>query len=176
VTKRNVAHYGPLSTSQQPPRVTGTSSTIRYRWRLYLSHWTHIQWELGSALYVIGAGDYAEGDAYLYWYDSTWHDYDIDEDTEFVLGSAPHRLRSELGLRRIQSGGGYIYCLPGNGSEFWRYGLNLAKRTTSRSRIFPPSTSTIADQTPLFQWTGMSNLYRLQVSTEPSFSMPFSDR
>ena len=172
-----VAHYGPLSTSQQPPSGDWYVLDDPLPMGAYTYHTgLTFQWELGSALYVIGAGDYAEGDAYLYWYDSTWHDYDIDEDTEFVLGvGASIVYVPNSGYDAYNQVAGYIYCLPGNGSEFWRYGIEPGQADyISVLGIFPPSTSTIADQTPLFQWTGMSNLYRLQVSTEPSFSIgPF---
>jgi hypothetical protein len=64
---------------------------------------------------------------------------------------------------------GYIYCLPGGGREFWRYSIERDADIVV-SGIFPPDGATIADKTPLFQWTGGAILYRLQVSTDPSFS------
>jgi hypothetical protein len=65
---------------------------------------------------------------------------------------------------------GYIYCLPGNGTEFWRYWIDPPSHITVHG-LFPPDGSTIADQTPLFQWNPASPYqYRLQVAADPNFS------
>jgi hypothetical protein len=173
-----VAHYGPLSTSQQPPSGHWYVLDEPLPMGAYTYHTgLTFQWEQGSALYVIGADDYAEGDAYLFWYDSTWHDYDIDEDTEFVLGVGSSIVYvPNAGYDAYNQVAGYIYCLPGNGSEFWRYGIEPGQVDyISVLGIFPPNVSTIADQTPLFQWTGGSDQYRLQVSTDQLFSTTVID-
>ncbi|MBM3331603.1 hypothetical protein FJY68_07085 [candidate division WOR-3 bacterium] len=67
---------------------------------------------------------------------------------------------------------GWIYCLPGDTTAFWRYSIPA---------LFPPNLdpygyhpgpgATIADQTPLFKWgSTATTAYRLLVSTQSDFS------
>ncbi len=176
-----VARYGPLSTTPQAP--SGEWTLIEelpmgaYAFHTGLT----FQWEEGNALYVIGCDEYAEGDAYLYWYspdDQEWDEYDIDEDEEFYLGvGASIVYVPNADYDEYNQVTGYIYCLPGNGSEFWRYGIEPAPlEYTTVQGIFPPDGSTIADQTPLFKWNSASpGQYRLQVSTDELFSTTLID-
>jgi|GEM_PF-520424 len=140
--------------------------------------YTGMTFQWGKALYVIGAeidtSDPGEPpDGFLSWYpldNSGWDDYDIDEDDEFVLDSgACIAYAPNPGYSSANQIEGYIFCLPGDSREFWRYSIDPDTDIVA-SGIFPPSGSTISDQTPLFRWTGGAILYRLQVSTDPTFS------
>ena len=171
-----VARY-PIS--DQPPSGEWTVVEEPVPMDAYLYHTgLTFQWQEGGALYVIGDDDEEEGDAYLYWYslpDQTWDEYDIDEGyTEFYLGAGDC-----IAYKPNESYGplypvpGWIYCLPGDPDDkqgFWRYAIESSLPYNTVQGIFPPNGSTIADQTPMFQWAdGPSVPYRLQVSTDASF-------
>jgi hypothetical protein len=140
--------------------------------------YTGMTYQWGKALYVIGADTSDDPpDGSLYWYElgSGWDDYDIVEDPgqghEFVLDEgACIAYAPNPGYSSANQVDGYIYCLPGGGSEFWRYSIEPDTDIVA-SGIFPPNGSTIADQTPLFRWTGGAIQYRLQVSTSPLFGL-----
>jgi hypothetical protein len=66
---------------------------------------------------------------------------------------------------------GWLYCLPGGGTSFWRYSIPTSLPGVPSGGIYPANGATIADKTPLFQWSSaMTTLYRLQVSTNLTFS------
>ena len=146
------------------------------RWFGWTQAYTGMTYQWEKALYVIGAdtSDPEEPpDGYLDWYSlerDTWLIYDIDEEDEFVLDEgACIAYAPNPGYGSANQVEGYIYCLPGGGTEFWRYSIEPDTDIVA-SGIFPPNGSTIADQTPLFRWTGGAIQYRLQVSTDPTFS------
>jgi hypothetical protein len=140
--------------------------------------YTGMTFQWGKELYVIGADTSypdEDPDGILYHYsfvDTGWgDDIDIDEDDEFVLDEgACIAYAPNLDYGQGDQAEGWIYILPGNSSQFWRYSIEPDTDIVA-SGIFPPSGSTIADQTPLFRWTGGSILYRLQVSTDPGFGL-----
>jgi len=147
------------------------------RWFGYTLAYTGMTYQWGKALYVIGADTSDEEeppDGFLDRYSlegDSWSYYDISEDTEFVLGEgACIAYAPNPGYSSANQVEGYIYCLPGGGNEFWRYSIEPCADIVC-SGIFPPNGSIIPDQTPLFQWTGGSIQYRLQVSTDPLFSL-----
>ena len=179
------AYYYPLSTTLDPPSGEWAVLDEEVPMGAYLFHTgLTFQWGEGGggALYVIGCDEYDSGDAYLYWYsldDQEWDEYDILEgEGEFYLGDGACIVYvPNPDYDEFNQVPGYIYCLPGNGSEFWRYGIEPAPlEYTAVQGIFPPDGSTIADQTPLFQWNDEStNQYRLQVSTDELFSTTVID-
>jgi hypothetical protein len=175
-----VYYYSPLPTEEDTndPNVGEWCSLPRgnSRWFGWTLAYTGMTYQWGKALYVIGAdtSDPDEPpDGYLDRYildRDTWIYYDIDEDTEVVLGEgACIAYAPNLGYSSSNQAEGYIYCLPGDGTEFWRYSIEPDSYIVVAG-IFPPNSSVIADQTPLFQWTGGLIQYRLQVAADPSFS------
>jgi hypothetical protein len=147
------------------------------RWFGYTLAYSGMTYQWNKALYVIGAdtsNDELPPQGYLDWYSmdsDTWSYYDIDEDTEFVLGEgACIAYAPNPGYDWSNQVAGSIYCLPGGGSEFWCYSIQ-PDADIAVAGVFPPDGSSIADKTPRFQWNpGSSNQYRLQVSTDLSFS------
>ncbi|MBM3332765.1 hypothetical protein FJY68_13120 [candidate division WOR-3 bacterium] len=147
------------------------------RWFGYNLAHTGMTYQWDKSLFIIGADtgdgeDTADGylDRYVLARD-TWLFYDIDEEEEFILDEgACIAYAPNLGYGSANQVEGYIFCLPGDSREFWRYSINPDTDIVA-SGIFPPSGSTISDATPLFRWTGGSVLYRLQVSTDPSFGL-----
>jgi len=140
-------------------------------------------WQHNTLWVIVGdttdQSEYGGPDGSLWQYDpgSGWWDFDIEDDTsfpedfEFFLDSgacityAPNPAYSAM--NQVD---GYIYCLPGLSRESWRFSIEPDSDIVS-SGIFPPNGSTIADQTPLFRWTGGSIVYRLQVATSPLFGL-----
>jgi hypothetical protein len=113
------------------------------------------QWPQGGdpycALYLIE--DDNTGQTCLLWHPPTggWTIYGI---TEFSLGDgacivfAPNPAYGAL-----YQVPGYIYCLPGNGTEFWRYDIDPPSHTKVQG-LFPPDGSTIGanqGQSPYFR-------------------------
>ncbi len=147
------------------------------RWFGWSMAYTGMTYQWGRAPYVIGADTSNEElppQGWLDWYSfesDTWLRYDIDEEEEFVLGEgACIAYAPNPGYSSSNQVAGYIYCLPGDGSEFWRYSIE-PESYTKVAGIFPPDGSTIPDQTPKFQWVPSSGgQYRLQVSTDDLFS------
>jgi len=172
-----VAHYDPLPTNNDPP--DGDWTELDDPVPVDVSHHTGVtfQWTGGNALYVIG--DDGNGQTIMTWYltdaPQQWVNHYIDE---FSLGDG-----ACIVYAPNPSCGpdcqvvGYIYCLPGNGNEFWRYGIEpAAAEYVSVQGIFPPDGSTIADQTPLFKWNYADpGQYRLQGSTDELFSTTVID-
>jgi hypothetical protein len=66
---------------------------------------------------------------------------------------------------------GWLYCLAGGGTGFWRYSTPSSLPGVLSSGIYPADGATIADKTPLFQWgSAETDSYRLQVATDPACS------
>jgi hypothetical protein len=139
-------------------------------------------WQHNTLWAIVGdttdQSEYGGPDGSLWQYDpgSGWWDFDIEDDTsdedfEFFLDSgACITYAPNLAYSAMNQVYGYIYCLPGHSRESWRFSIQPDADIVP-SGIFPPDGSTIADKTPLFQWTGGAILYRLQVSTDPMFSL-----
>ncbi len=152
------------------------------RWFGYPLAYTGMTYQWDNSLFIIGAdtGDGEEPpDGYLDRYvlaSDTWIIYDFDDEEQFTLGEgACIAYAPNLDYGQQNQAEGYIYILPGgSSSEFWRFSIEPSADIVC-SGIFPPNGSIIPDQTPLFQWTGMSNQYRLQVSTDPLFSTTVID-
>jgi hypothetical protein len=174
-----VYYYSPLPAEEDTndPNVGEWCSLPRgnSRWFGWTLAYTGMTYQWGKALYVIGADtsdDEEPPQGWLDWYSlerDTWLIYDIDEDSEFVLDEgACIAYAPNLGYSSSNQAEGYIYCLPGDGTEFWRYSIEPDTDIVVAG-IFPPNSSVIADTTPLFQWTGGLIQYRLQVAADPSF-------
>jgi len=186
-TETFVYDYYPLSTDTSIPPDTGEwhpnewdeapfGTALTFTGMTF--DWQH------NTLWVIG-GDttdttYGGPDGTLWQYDPSdgWWEFDIEDDTsaeprdfEFFLDSgACITYAPNLAYSAMNQVYGYIYCLPGNSTESWRFSIEPDADIVP-SGIFPPDSSTIADKTPLFQWTGGAIQYRLQVSTDPLFSL-----
>jgi len=180
-SKTFVWYYSPLPTAADTndPNVGEWDSLPRgnSRWFGWALAYTGMTYQWGKSLFVIGADTSDEEeppDGYLDRYileRDTWLIYDIDEEGEFVLGEgACIAYAPNPGYSAMNQADGYIYCLPGDGREFWRYSI-VPDTDIVVSGIFPPSGSIIPDQTPLFQWTGGAIQYRLQVATDPMFGL-----
>jgi hypothetical protein len=171
-----VAHYDPLPTNDDPP--DGDWTELDDPVPVDISHHTGVtfQWTGGNALYVIG--DDGNGQTIMTWYlpdDQQWvnsYIYEFSLSDGACIVFVPN-LNYGPDCQVV----GYIYCLPGNGNEFWRYGIEpAAAEYVSVQGIFPPDGSTIADQTPLFKWNYADpGQYRLQVSTDELFSTTVID-
>jgi hypothetical protein len=181
------AYYSPLSEDPYDPN-QGHWHVIDPEVPSYVAlAYTGFTFQWDEAPYVIGAdtSDPEEPpDGWLFWYslnDEKWYEYDIDEEDEngnedgLVLGPgaciayAPNAEYSSA--LQIE---GWIYCLPGDGREFWRKAIGTT--SIAVAGIFPPTGSTIADPTPLFKWNPASPWqYRLQVSTVQNFSTTVID-
>jgi len=179
--KTYAAFYSPFSTTPpEPPSgewhvLDQEVPMLGYMYNTGLT----FQWEEGSALYVIGSDEEYFGDGYLYWYSpdlDSWDEYDIDEDDEFSLAPGACIVYSpNPEYCSAYQVAGWIYCLPGNGKELWRYAIDPSSHTTVQG-IFPPDGSVIADATPKFQWNpSSSGQYRLQVSPDEFFSLTVID-
>ncbi len=127
------------------------------------------QWGLPlEALYLIG--DDGRGNTRLMWHPVGTYYWISHNITQFSLGDGACIVYApNPDYDTLYQVPGFIYCLPGNGTEFWRYPIDATSHTTVQG-IFPPDGSIIADQTPLFQWNSAPpGQYRLQVSTDPNF-------
>ncbi len=145
----------------------------------YLHHTSlTFQWQETPLLFGIGdIYDDGEYDAYLYWYSVTqeeWDSYDIDEEEEFALGNGAciayvPNLSWDVWSYPVP---GWIYCLPGGGTEFWRYHIAAESiPDISLYGYYPGPSAVIADQTPPFQWSpsAQPTQYRIQVATDQFF-------
>jgi len=132
------------------------------------------QWQEDGVLFAIGNEG---GDSYLYWYslyDDSWY----SDGLPFSLGAGaciayqPNANYDE----EMYPVPGWLYCLAGGGTGFWRYSISTSLPDVPSSGIYPVNGATIADETPLFQWcSATTNLYRLQVATDAAFSDPVID-
>jgi hypothetical protein len=185
-TETFVYDYYPLSTDTLVPPDTGEwhpnewdeapfSTALTYTGMTF--DWQHnTLWVIGGD--TTGQSEYGGPDGSLWMYDSSsgWWDFEIQDDTsedhfEFYLDSgACITYAPNLAYSAMNQVDGYIYCLPGLSTESWRFSIEPDADIVP-SGIFPPNGSTIADQTPLFQWTGMAIQYRLQVSPDPTFGL-----
>ncbi|HTW90617.1 MAG TPA: FlgD immunoglobulin-like domain containing protein [bacterium] len=132
------------------------------------------QWQEDGVLFAIGNED---GDPYLYWYslyDNSWH----SEGLPFSLGSGACVTYQP----NVSYDGqtcpvpGWLYCVSGGGTDFWRYSIPTSLPETPSGGIYPPDGAQIADRTPLFQWgSAITTRYRLQVARDPSFDTTVID-
>ena len=67
---------------------------------------------------------------------------------------------------------GWLYCLAGGDSSFWRYGVKsfLMPDPSTYGYLYPDTGTTIANSTPTFRWNPGGQLYRVQVSTDSTFT------
>jgi len=132
------------------------------------------QWQEDGVLFAIGNED---GDPYLYWYslyDNSWH----SDGLPFSLGDgACVTYQPNVDYDgQMYPVPGWLYCLPGGGTSFWRYSIPTSLPGVPASGIWPANGAQIADNTPWFRWgSAMTSLYRLQVSTDPTFSTTVID-
>jgi len=79
------------------------------------------QWMNDGAVFVVGVED---GDPTLYWYDLADPFWDEEEIENFSLGAgASIAFRPVPVYRTMDHVPGWLYCLAGNGQEFWRYSI-----------------------------------------------------
>jgi hypothetical protein len=126
------------------------------------------QWQEDGVLFAIGSEG---GSSYLHWYslyDDSWY----SEALPFSLGAGaciayqPNVDYDE----ETYPVPGWLFCLPGGGTGFWRYSIPTSLPVSSGG-IHPADGATIADKTPLFQWgSAATDSYRLQVATDPACS------
>jgi hypothetical protein len=132
------------------------------------------QWQEDGVLFAIGHED---GDSYLRWYslhDNSWY----SDELPFSLGAgACIAYRPNVNYdEETYPVSGWLYCLPGGGTGFWRYPIPTSLPGVSSSGIYPANGAQIADNTPLFQWgSAVTTLYRLQVSIHPNLDTTVMD-
>jgi hypothetical protein len=127
------------------------------------------QWQEDGVLFAIGNED---GDPSLRWYslyDNSWYGAGLP----FSLGAGaciayqPNADYDE----QIYPVPGWLYCLQGGGTSFWRYSIPTSLPSVPSGGICPANGATIGDKTPLFQWgSAATTSYRLQVATDLSYS------
>jgi hypothetical protein len=126
------------------------------------------QWLEDGVFFVIGS----EGeDPMLYFYnlhDGEW-DYD-DLDFNLNDGACIAYQPNVNYNSQLYPVPGWLYCLPGNGTDFWRYSIPTSLPDQALDGIFPGNLAVIADKTPNFEWPGFTGNYQLQVSTLQSFA------
>jgi hypothetical protein len=145
----------------------------------YLKHTSlTFQWLETPTLWGIGVDP--DTDAYLYSYHTDYPSWgwdfeyiDPDEDG-FPLGNGTCIAYVPNASYDSASNPvpGWIYCLPGGGSSFYRYWIpSIYTAGLSVYGYNPGPGVTIADATPPFKWSpwGTPTQYRIQVSTNPSF-------
>jgi len=132
------------------------------------------QWQEDGVLFAIGNED---GDPYQYWYslyDDSWY----SDGLPFSLGagaSIAYQPNADYD-EEMYPVPGWLYCLAGGGTGFWRYSIPTSLPGVPASGICPPDSARIADNTPLFQWdSAAATLYRLQVSTDTTFGTALID-
>jgi len=127
------------------------------------------QWQEDGVLFAIGNEN---GDPYLFWYslyDNSWH----SDGLPFSLGAgACVAYQPNVNYDgQMYPVPGWLYCLPGGGTSYWRHSIPTSLPGVPSSGIYPANGATIADKTPLFRWgSAATNLYRLQVSSDLAFS------
>jgi hypothetical protein len=133
------------------------------------------QWLEDGVLFGVGSCD---GDPYLYWYSLHDNEWDYD-DLPFNLGNGAciayqPNVNYSVQMNPVP---GWIYCLPGQSTDFWRYAIPTSLPNVALDGIYPGQGAVIADQTPLFQWGNTAQpQYRLLVSTNSLFSDTVLDR
>jgi hypothetical protein len=126
------------------------------------------QWQEDGVLFAIGNED---GDPYLYWYSLDDQYWDSD-DLPFNLGyGACIAYQPNVNYNsQMNPVPGWIYCLPGQSTDFRRYAIPTSLPNVTSDGIYPCQGAVIAARKPLFQWSSGSNQYRLQVATDVNFS------
>ncbi len=137
------------------------------------------QWMERPVLFVIGedtSGGQGNEVSTLYWYDlytDQWDYEEIDPDTGFVLDNGTCIAFAPNPGWDVDSFPvpGWIYCLPGGDTSFWRYSIAAESSDISQYGYYPCPNAIIADQTPPFQWSpyAQPTQYRIQVSTDQYF-------
>jgi hypothetical protein len=136
------------------------------------------QWQETPTLFGIGATYDDYDSAYypsLYWYslsDSSWDSEEIEE-FSLGLGSCIAYVPNSSWNVWSYAVPGWIYCLPGGDTSFWRYHIPAESiPDISQYGYYPGPNAIIADQTPPFQWSpyGQPTQYRIKVSTDSTFS------
>ncbi len=127
------------------------------------------QWQEDGVLFAIGKED---GDSYLHWYslyDNSW----CSDGLPFSLAAGAciaYQPNNDYDEETCPVPG-WLYCLTGGGTDFWRYSIPTSLPGVPSSGIYPANGATIADKMPLFQWgSAATNSYRLQVATDPACS------
>jgi hypothetical protein len=134
------------------------------------------QWPEDGAFFVIGNEDDVP---ILYSYnlhDGEWYD-DDDFPEELCLGAGTciayqPNVNYNSQLYPVP---GWLYCLPAEGTEFWRYIIPTSLPDQTLNGIFPGNLAVIADKTPKFEWPGSTGSYQLQVATLQSFATKVID-
>ncbi|MEO0004999.1 MAG: DUF4962 domain-containing protein, partial [candidate division WOR-3 bacterium] len=139
----------------------------------YLEHTAiTFQWMEGGVVFVVGMED--GEDPVLYWYPLAGELWESDAIDEFDLGPRPglaFRANPTYNIE-YEPIPGWLYCLPGNSQQFWRYWIPCSfKNPVTVDGIYPGDGAMIADQTPVFIWeeTPEAIEYRLVVATDPNF-------
>lgn len=129
------------------------------------------QWLEGGVVFIVGN---EAGDPTLYWYcvsdGST--DYDDIEDFSLDMGASIAYKPNYSYNAHLYPVPGWLYCLAGNGREFWRYDIPSSLPPVALDGIFPGQGAVIADRTPLLLWPEVpgATQYRLIVTRDPSFA------
>jgi hypothetical protein len=130
------------------------------------------QWMNDGAVFVVGVED---GDPTLYWYDPVEETWDSDLIEDFPLGTgASIAFRPVPVYSMLDHVPGWLYCLAGNGREFWRYSIPGFGGPEAIDGICPGQGAAIADQTPGFIWPEVegAQMYALTVSPNEDMSDP----
>jgi len=135
------------------------------------------QWTEDGAVYVIGNDDGDPDWPMLYCYipqDESWDEEDIDDFSLGAGASLAFRPNPNYNIQ-LYPVPGFLYCLAGNGQEFWRYWLPSTLAPVALDGIYPGQSAVIADKTPWFDWPGSTGYHQLQVATSQSFASPTID-
>jgi hypothetical protein len=127
------------------------------------------QWLEGGVLFVIGNED--EEDPVMYTYNVSDDEWDYD-DLPFSLYSGASIAYQPNGNYNIQVNPvpGWIYCLPGGGTEFWRYSIPSSLPPEPLYGVYPGQNAIIAQTKPLFEWgSSTTTQYRLLVCADTGF-------
>jgi hypothetical protein len=134
------------------------------------------QWQETPTPFGIGATYDDDDSAYypaLYSYSTSDSVWDCEDIEDFSLGRGTCIAYVPNAGWDVDSYAvpGWIYCLPGEGKEFWRYNIPAEISDISQYGYYPGPSATIADQTPPFEWSPYASptQYRIQVSTNPYF-------
>jgi hypothetical protein len=164
------AYYGPLSGS--PSWTIQDEDGFAY-YMTYTS--ATFQWLEDGVLFVIGSED---GDPVMHFHNLYDNEWDSD-DLPFSLGAgASIAYQPNVNYnRQMTPVPGWIYCLSGGSTDFWRYAIPTSLPNMALDGIYPGSGAVIADQTPLFQWADTTQQqHRLLVSTDALFGDTVLDK